>query len=316
MKRMLLLLACLALSACHDAPNRVQGYVEGDFLRLGATSGGRITALLVDKGQRVAAGQTLFTLDDGAEQAQLAEARAKTGEARAGRDNLLTGKRALEIKAIAAQRDQAAADLALAEIQLRRQSLLIRSGDTAQASLDNARATVERDRARVAELEAQLSFAHEGGRSAEIRSADAAVTAAEAAEAEAAWKLDQRRVTAPEAGEVQDVLFRPGEVVAADQGVVSLLPPGNIKLRFYLGPERIGAVKPGLRLPVACDGCAAGLTARVSYVAPDASYAPPILYSRENAAKLVFLVEARPDGDAARFRPGQPVTLTLPEPTP
>ncbi len=311
MKR-ILLLACLALTACHDDQNIVQGYAEGDFLRLGATSGGRIATLRVDKGQRVAAGQLLFTLDDGAEQARLAEAQAKTRQARASRDNLLTGKRALEIRAIAAQRDQAAADLALAEIQLRRQAVLIRSGDTAQASLDNARAAVKRDQARVAELEASLAFAHQGGRSAEIRSADAAVTAAEAAEADAAWALEQRRVTAPEAGEVQDVLFRPGEVVAADQGVISLLPPGNIKLRFYLGPERIGALKPGRRLQVACSGCPAGLSAHVSYVAPDASYAPPILYSRDNASKLVFLVEARPDGDAARFRPGQPLTLTLP----
>ena len=195
---------------------------------------------------------------------------------------------------------------------MRRQEELIRTGNTPQASLDSARSAVNRDRARVAELAAQLAFAHEGGREAEIHSAQATVSAAEAALAQAQWKLDERTAKAPKAALVDDILFRPGEALTANQAGVSLLPPDNVTLRMYLSPEQVGRVANGQHLAVSCEGCPPGLSASVHYIAPEASYAPPVIYSRDNRAKLVFLVEAQPDSAADKLRPGQPVSLVLP----
>jgi HlyD family secretion protein len=62
---------------------------------------------------------------------------------------------------------------------------------------------------------------------------------------------------------------------------------------------------------VRCDGCAAPIAARISFIAPQAEYTPPVIYSRENRAKLVFLVEARPDEADASLHPGLPVEVTL-----
>jgi HlyD family secretion protein len=311
MKR-LVLLSLLALAACNDEAPTVQGYVEGEYVRVSLPAAGRVVSVAVEKGAHVQAGQVLFALEDEAEQAAVAEARAKLEQARFQRDNLLTGRRVLEIRAMEAQKAQAEADLRLSGLQLRRQETLIRSENTTRESLDNAVATVDRNRARVAELTAQLGFAREGGRSAEISAAVAAVDAAAAALAQAEWRLGKRKAEAPKAALVEDVLFRPGEDVGPGQPVVSLLPPGNVLFRFFLGPQQIGRVAPGVTLKVACAGCAADLAATVSFVAREASYAPPIIYSRENKEKLVFLIEARPLAPSDSLRPGQPVSLTLP----
>ncbi|EPY03000.1 HlyD family secretion protein [Magnetospirillum fulvum] len=312
MTRLGLIVGLLLLAGCGDESVPVQGYAEGDYLRIGLPTAGQVAEIKVGRGGWVEPGDPLFSLDRGAEQAAVAEAQARLEQARHQRDNLLTGKRRLELRAIEAQRAQADADLRLAEIQVRRQEALIRTETTSQASLDNARAIVERDRARVGELSAQLAFAREGGRSSEILAAEAAVGAAQAALDQALVRLRLRSAEAPQAARVEDVLFRPGETVAAGQPVVSLLPPGNILVRFYLHPDQVGRIGQGSVVALSCTGCAEGQTATVSFIAREASYVPPILYSRDNKDKLAFLVEARPTASAERLRPGQPVSVTLP----
>jgi HlyD family secretion protein len=95
--------------------------------------------------------------------------------------------------------------------------------------------------------------------------------------------------------------------------VVSLLPPGNVKVRFFVPEPKLGGVKVGQRVALACDGCAPSLGATISFIAPQAEFTPPVIYSKDNRAKLVFLVEARPSAeDAVKLHPGQPVDVTLP----
>ena len=67
-----------------------------------------------------------------------------------------------------------------------------------------------------------------------------------------------------------------------------------------------------LEVLLQCVGCGEGIEARVSYIAPRASYRPPILYSRNQSEKLVFLVEAIPQSSVERLHPGQPLTVVFP----
>jgi HlyD family secretion protein len=114
---------------------------------------------------------------------------------------------------------------------------------------------------------------------------------------------------------VVDTLYRQGEWVAAGAPVVSLLPPENVKVRFFVPEPRLGAITVGDEVHVRCDACGPDLSAVISYVSPDAEYTPPVIYSREMRAKLVYLVEAEPRQPTA-LRPGQPVDVTLaPAPT-
>jgi HlyD family secretion protein len=305
-----LALALLLGGCLDDGPKSISGYVEGDFVDLGVPGGGRVVEVAVARGDAVAAGAAVFRLDPAAAAAALRQAEAKRAQAQADTENLLTGKRPEEIAVIAAQRNQAAAQLQLAEQELTRQRGLKGTSAALQQKLDTAAANATEARARVTELEAQLDTARLAARRPEIQAAGHAVAAADAAVAEAQTALADRTGIAPQDARVEDVFFHPGETVGAGAPVVRLLPPGNVIVRAYLGADALARLPQGARAELRCAACGAGAAATVSFVSSEAAYAPPILYSRENAAKLAFLVELRPDAAiAARLRPGQPVEI-------
>jgi HlyD family secretion protein len=123
-------------------------------------------------------------------------------------------------------------------------------------------------------------------------------------------RLMRRNAYSPGDGTVEQVYYRPGETVPAGRPVVAILPPGNLKLRFFAPQAILPTIKYGDIVDVSCDGCEKGLTAKVSFIARSAEYTPPVIYSQEERAKLVFLIEARPE-QPDKFRVGQPVTVTL-----
>jgi HlyD family secretion protein len=150
------------------------------------------------------------------------------------------------------------------------------------------------------------------GRRQEVSAARASVEAARATLSQREWAMAQKSPVAPVSGLVYDTFFVPGEWVPAGRAVVSLLPPGNIKLRFYVPEPDIGTIRIGARVTVTCDGCGAPVPASVTYVSVRPEYTPPVIYSRQERAKLVFLVEARPERDQAeRLKPGQPVDIRV-----
>ena len=152
------------------------------------------------------------------------------------------------------------------------------------------------------------------GRAAEQAADAAAIDVDQAALIAAQWHLDQAAPTAPAAGLVADTYFRPGEMIGAGQPVVSLLPPQNIKVRFYVPEGDLGRFSIGAKVLLDCDGCGAAIPGVVRYVAPDAEYTPPVLFNRDNRAKMVFLLEAWPAQRATDLHPGQPVDVSLPTP--
>ena len=188
-------------------------------------------------------------------------------------------------------------------------------GAIAAGALDQARAAFDRDGARVAELDAQIEAAQLGARSDQVAAADAALAATRAALAQAQWRLDQRVLVARAGARVSDTLFVAGEFVPAGRPVVTLLSPGNVLLRFFVPEAELGALRIGQSIRFACNGCAEGLTACVSWVADEPEFTPPVIFSRESRAKLVFRVEARPD-EPEGLHPGQPVEVGVPEGAP
>jgi HlyD family secretion protein len=146
---------------------------------------------------------------------------------------------------------------------------------------------------------------------------DDAWAALRQAKANLGWsqtRLARREALSPAAGTIQEVYYRPGETVPPGKPVIALLPPANIKIRFYAPETELARIKIGETVTVSCDSCATGLTAKVSFIAGSAEYTPPVIYSREERAKLVFLIEAHP-AEPEKFRVGQPVTVTLPQAT-
>ncbi|MGQ0591539.1 MAG: HlyD family secretion protein [Gammaproteobacteria bacterium] len=147
-------------------------------------------------------------------------------------------------------------------------------------------------------------------RSDAIRAARAEVEATRATLTEAEWHIAQKTRQASEDALVADTFFEPGEWVPAGRPVVSLLPPGNVKVRFYVPEEVLSTLRIGEQLKLRCDHCPEELRAKISYISPDAEYTPPVIYSRETRDKLVYRIEARPAfSEPYRIHPGQPVEI-------
>ena len=287
------------------------GYVEAEYVMASSAVGGTLTTLNVRRGDRVAAGAPLFALDDAAERGARNEAEGRLQQAQAQLADLLTGRRPAEIDAIVAQRAQAQAALQQSDAELVRQTRLLSAGNTTVQKVEQARKQRDQDRGRVTELEAQLKVARLPGRDEQINAAEAAIAAAQGTLAQAEWRLAQKTGSAPIGGMVVDTLFRPGEVVPAGAPIVQLLPPENIKIRFFVPEEVVARISIGQAVEVACDGCGARIPATVRFIAPQAEYTPPVIYSREQRARLVFLVEARPTERAEALRVGQPVDVFM-----
>jgi HlyD family secretion protein len=310
------LLAALAVPALLGACSRPaetlwSGYVEGDYVYVAAPIAGALAELPVRRGQDVARDAPLFVLDSAAERAAREEAQARERSARAQAANTDKGRRSDEIAVTQAQLAQARAQSALAASELARTRSLVEQRFLSPSRLDDALATERQTRARVAELEAALRVARLPSRVDERSAAEAQAEAARSALAQQQWREAQKAQRAPAAARVADTFFRVGEWVPAGQPVVSLLAPSAVRARFFVPEGVLGTLTVGQAVQLQCDGCGAPMPARIDFIATQAEYTPPVIYSNAQRARLVFMVEARPTDvrDAARLKPGQPIDV-------
>lgn len=275
----------------------LSGYIEGEALYLAPPVSGAVTTLTVRRGQRVTAAQPLFRVDDRTLAAQRIEAAAEVGQAEA------------QARAAEAEARQQQAALAQAEAQdanARRDAVRYASVDPAAVSTqdaDKARTTAET-------AAAQLAAARQSAAGARARQAAAEAGAARAkgtlADAEA--RLDQAAARAPAPGRIEEVYLQQGEWAGANQPILSLIPDGKVKLRFYVPERDLALYQTGRTVGFGCDGCRTGMRAVINYVSPRPEYTPPVIYSRRSRDRLVFMVEAEPR-DARDLTPGQPVDV-------
>ena len=306
--------AALTLAACGEpAQTGYQGYVEGEYVYVASAVAGRLDALAVRRGDQVVAGAPLFTLESDNEAAAHAQADAQLQAAKAQLADLKSGKRTPEVDVTRAQAAEAAADERKVALALARDEAQYQVGGISRAQLDDSRTQHDAAIARLKQLQGQVDVAILPSRNEQIRAQASQVAAAQAALDQAAWRQRQTRVDATRGGAVVDTIYQVGEYVNAASPVVKLLPPENVQVRFFVPQAVAGGLAAGRAATIHCDGCGADVAATVTWISPAAEYTPPIIYSNETRAKLVFMVEARPRAvDAARLRPGQPVSVAIP----
>ncbi|MFO1248003.1 MAG: efflux RND transporter periplasmic adaptor subunit [Alphaproteobacteria bacterium] len=270
MKRMLVICAALLLAGCEEKKDEGWlGYGEGDSAMVSAPQAGWVTALNVERGAQVKQGDVLFVLDSTQQEASREQATATLEEARA-------------------QLKQEDANLTYQRTELARQDNLARFQAGVPAQRDLARNNARQSAARIAQLKAQI-----GQMEANLKGA--------------AYGLSQRRITSQTQGPVQDIYFRPGEYVPASTPVLSVLPPANIYARFFVPETQLPNVRLGQKVRIACDGCQP-MTATITFIAAQAEFTPPVIFSVGNREKLVFKLEARSPG-GLKLHPGQPLTV-------
>ncbi|RYE35032.1 MAG: HlyD family efflux transporter periplasmic adaptor subunit [Hyphomicrobiales bacterium] len=305
-------LIAASFSACGGDTIRIAGYVEGEYVRLGPIDTARIERIDVRRGDRVEAGKAVAGLERTDAENAVAEAEARLVQAGAQLDNLKSGKRPEEIAVIEANLASARAQQRESERALDRRQDLLRRGVSTQADFDQAETARDVAAASVRQNAANLDVARLPARPDEIKASENAVEQAKSALAQAQWRLSQRQLVVPAAGRISDVLRRVGELAGPSAPVLLMLPDGAAKLMIYVPEVRISGVATGMKLDVRCDGCAAGLSATVTYVSPEPEFTPPVIYSAQTRQKLVYLVEARPDGGPqSALQPGQIVDVTL-----
>jgi HlyD family secretion protein len=296
----LLVLWLLLRSGEREGKELFTGYVVADEVYMTSPVAGTLASVSVRRGQRVAAGTQLFQVDPtqraaGTEQAQ---AQISANQAQVNQQQSALAKAREDLAAA-----QAEADRMGAELRRLTAAQGEKAGSVAQLDIDQARAAYDAALRRRDAARSQL-----GAVSAAIDAARAQVQGAQAGLTSARRQLTELAPVAPSAGRVEDVMFKAGETVPANVPVVSIVPDGEVKVRFYVPQALVNAYKPGRKVAIGCDGCAAGLTATVSFVASEPEFTPPVIYSLDARQKLVFMVEALPSNPRALV-PGQPIDV-------
>lgn len=288
-----------------------QGYAEADFVKVGPTQSGMLTAVRVGRGDRIAAGAALFDQDELDDAAACEQAKRQLDQATRLLADLRAPARPTEVAQAEANLADAVATRDRAEADLKRVESVVAVGAVSKQQHDQMYADLQSAIAKVnAETAALAKMRDSTGRDEAISAQAAAVEAAKAAVAMAEWRLSQRHVVAPKEAVVADVLARPGETIGAGAPVVSLLPPGNIFVRFFVSEAQLSSMHHGDSVELIMDGGPANLIGVISFISPQAEYTPPVIYSDQSRAKLVYMIEARPKPEQATlFNPGQPVTV-------
>jgi HlyD family secretion protein len=172
-----------------------------------------------------------------------------------------------------------------------------------EASVKNAQIAYDR---------AQALLKTSSGTQKNLDDAEAALRTAQARLNSAQTRLARRKVSSPVTGTVQQIYFRGGELVSAGKPIVALLPPNNLKLRFFVNEATLPKLKLGDPVTVSCDGCDSGVVAKITFIARSSEFTPPVIYSLDERSKLVFMIEARTQ-DPEHLRVGQPVSIRLGE---
>jgi HlyD family secretion protein len=306
-----LVMAMCCVPSCNRQPtDRVQGYVEGEFVYVASPIAGQLNTLSVARGDEVKAGTPLFSLENKLETHALEEANRKLAEAQATLEDVKKGKRPSEIQSMQAQLEQSRAALAYAQSEFDRVEQLIKTGGISQQQYDQDKSNRDQAQQHLAQMEADLQTAGLGQRSDQITAAEEEVKAQQAAVAQAQWNLSQKHQDAPESGQVFDTLYQQGEWVESGHPIVELLPPEHVKVRAFVGETRVGALHAGDSVQVSVDGVVTPYAGKISFVSPRAEYTPPVIYSQESRDKLVFMIEIVFDAQtAAKLHPGQPVDV-------
>lgn len=304
-------LAATLFAACAPAAPLAVGYVEGDFVLLAPIEVAQVRSVSVRRGDRVATGATVAELENTDATIAVAQAEAALAQAQAQLADLRLGKRPEEIAVLEAAVQASEAQLAEAKRVMARIDDLFDRGIATKAQADEASTSVETAEAQRAQAKANLAVAGLAARAETIKAAEGQARQAQAALDQARWRLSQRTITAPSPGRIDDVVRNPGDTAGPSAPVISMLPDGAVKLTLFVPEDAFSAVTVGTMLAVHCDGCPPGLTAKVSYVSPDPEFTPPVIYSLETRQKLVYLIEARPEGDATKLQPGQIVDVGI-----
>lgn len=272
-RRIVLIIAIISLISCSGQKNkRAQGYVEGRYTYMASSVPGVLQQLTVQRGTQVKKGDLLFVLEE----------QPESDIYQAAVQNLQQAK---------AARDAIAANITYAKLTYERYKILVPKNAIQQSQLDSAKS----------QYDALL---------AQLAQADATIASNAATVAQTNWTKNQKKIYAPSDSLVFDTYYRLGEYTTANNAILSLLAPEDIKVIFYVPEQILGGLKLGKKVQVHLDGARKDFIGTINFIAPNAEYTPPVIFSDQTTYKLIYRIEAEFSPiDAVQLHPGQPVMV-------
>lgn len=340
----LLAVAAYSMGWFHrDTGLQGSGTVEARNIRVGSKVGGRIDKVLVREGDAVEPGQVLVTFDDkelqatlsemraAAEKAErgfrpeeIAEARAAAAQARAEYEQRTNGYRQDDIDAAKADFDRATADETRTHLDFQRYDALAQKDLVSKQQRDTAEANWKMALAQKQNAQHKLDELKKGYRPEEIAAAEARyhqtqatlekfergnrredVAAAKAALALEEARYRERQVVAPSAANVEVLDVRPGDLIAPNTPIATLLERDQIYVRIYIPETQIGHVQLGEKAEIRVDSFPNQVFhGVVEQINQQAEFLPRNVQTREERVHQVFGVKVRIDDLSRRVRAG------------
>jgi HlyD family secretion protein len=261
------------MSCSREAKHEAQGYIEGRYTYMATSVSGVLKNLAVERGAEVKKGDLLAQLEEQPESDIYDAAFENLSQSISSRDAII-------------------ANLQYAKITYERYKILVPKQAIQQSQLDNAKSIYDATIAQLAQ-------------------ANANIASTKAVLAQNKWTKEQKVLSAPVNAIVFDTYYRPGEYTIANQPILSLLAPQDIKAIFYVSAPELRNMQAGKPVSVHCDECKHSYTGKISFISPTAEYTPPVIYSNQTNDKMIFRIEAEFANDIAiHLHPGQPVTVT------
>jgi HlyD family secretion protein len=291
----------------------LSGNVDVHQVELAFRVSGRIAGLRVQEGDTVKEGDVLAQLDRVPFENDLAAAKADVGQAQAQLDKTMRGYRVEEIAQARAAVRQREADLANAQVTLKRLQDLLAPGLVTRQQLDDAEARVRESDAQLASSREQLNMVLRGSRVEDIAAAQASLDSARARLAKAQTALDDTTLIAPGKGIVSVRARETGAIVQAGQTVYTLALIDPVWIRAYVPQPRLGRIKPGMTAAIRIDSMPGKqYDGTVGFISPEAEFTPKTVETEQVRDDLVYrirVIAADPDNV---FRQGMPVTVIVP----
>lgn len=312
-ERLLTTLLLFLLNGCDSGSATISGYIEAEYVHYSSSTAGILQTTAVTKGQQVEAGTVLFALDNAKEQQEYQQAQSQLASERALLKDMQSGLRDAELDVLHSRLKQAEAALFLAQSKARRDKSQYQRNAIAEFEYEKTLSDVQQKKSAVEEIKKQLAADALPARQDRYEAQAAMVAMAQASVEKNRWIVSNMQRSALTRGRVADIYYRPGEWVPAGNPVISLMPPENIKVRFFISSSQLVNIKYGQRVEIV-NASLPPVAARIIYISPKAEYTPPIIYSNERREQMTFLVEARPEDPlfaAEYLHPGLPVEVKL-----
>ncbi len=300
------------LTACQPATTdetSITGYVEAELRFVAAPQTGWIVAQDLKQGDLITANQLLFKLDDTRQLAEVEQAQQNLRATEAQLADLQKGARPEEVNALKSQQQEAQARLSFAQTEFKRFQTLLNKGLITAEQLDRAETDVAVNQAQLKTIQNNIKVADLGGRIDSLIRAEAQVRSTAAQLDSQQYQLSQRSLTANITGLVDEIYYHVGEYVNSGAPVLAIRLIDQDKVRFHVSQSQLHKLKLGQSISVQADGMDTSIPAKISYIASSAEFTPPVIYSKDSRAKLVFLIEAQLDVGYS-LNPGLPVDIS------